>query len=223
MFEHDFVGFSADAGLFIASERCACGEIVVGIDPHTAGVYAAGYFEGGIDILCEDCSAQTVYTVIGKGDDFIGSLEFLDDYYRSEDFFLADSGSVLVGNEDGRFHEIAFVAAVFGVSFTACDKLGSFIKADLYIFQYFILLGFVNLGTQLGFRIRRITNFYSFEGSFQGVSGIHQRFLPVRRGGSLREADLALVEEDALACAVYPVSDLHHRIRYWQICRPVRG
>ena len=201
MFEHDLVRFTTDAGLLVAAKRCACRQIVVGIHPHTARADTACDLHGCIDILGEYRAAEAVHAVIGQRDDFVSGLEFL--YYddRSEDFFLAHAAVRLVSDKDGWFHEIALVAAVCRIAFAARHEGRALFDADLDVIQDFILLGFVDLRTELGRWIRRIADLDRFEGRFQVFQEfIEDAFLHEEtRAGA---ADLSLIEEDALAGTV---------------------
>ena len=195
------MGFSADAGLFVAAEWCACREVVVGVDPHTSGAYSTCYFQSGVDVLAEYCAAEAVYAVVCQSNDFVSCLEFLYNDNWSKDFFLAYAAVIVSCDQDSRFHEEAFVAAVFGVAFAAGYEGCAFFEADLDVTEDFILLCFVDLSAQLGGRIGRVAYFDAFEGCFQMFDEfIENAFLNEEAGACA--AYLALVEEDAFACAV---------------------
>lgn len=196
VFEDHLVGFTADAGFLVAAERCACRNGVVGVDPYTAGVYAAGYLHSRVQAAGEDAAAKAVFAVVGKSNDFVSGLEFLDDADWSEDFFLAYAERVLVAFENGRADEEAFVAAVFGITLTAGNEVAAFFLAKFYIFQDFFHLALVDDSAELGVRICRIADLYCFEGSFQAAyEFVVDAFLNEYTGACA--ADLALVEEDA--------------------------
>ena len=106
-----------------------------------------------------------------------------------------------MADEDGWFHEKAFITAIFGVAFAACHKFCPFFHADFDIVQDFFLLGTINLGAQLGIRVCRIPDPDMFKGVFQVADKfIKDAFLDKETGTGT--ADLALIEEDALAGTV---------------------
>ena len=63
------MGLPADAGVFVAAEGGAGGDLVVCIDPHTAGLDVPGHPEGTIQVLGQDSAAQ----LQGSGDQAIRS------------------------------------------------------------------------------------------------------------------------------------------------------
>ena len=192
VFEDHLMGFTADTGLLVATERCASRNGIVGVDPYTAGVYAAGYLHCSVQAACEDAAAKAVFAVVSKSNDFVSGLEFLDDADWSEDFFLAYTERILVAFENGRTNEEAFVAAVVCVTFSAGNEVAAFFLAEFYIFQNFFHLALVDDSAELGIWIGRIADLDGFEGSFQTTyEFIIDAFLYEDTGACA--ADLALV------------------------------
>ena len=170
MFQKDLMGFPANTGFFVAAKRSAGGQVVIGVDPHASRADGTGYFKGRINVLCKDGTAKTVFTGICKVNHFVKGLEFLDDNNRSKDFFLADAAVVGMADKDGWFHKKALIAAIFSVAFAACHKLCPFFHADFDVVQDLFLLGTVNLGAQLGVRVRRVPDPDMFKVSFRWLT-----------------------------------------------------
>ena len=54
--QHHLVGLAAHAGSLIAAERSALGNLVIGVDPHTACLDTACHTDGTVDITGPDLS-----------------------------------------------------------------------------------------------------------------------------------------------------------------------
>lgn len=133
MLQNHFVGLAADAGFFVAAKRRAFRNLVVCIDPHTAGLDAAGDADGAVDVPGPDGAAQAVGVVVGHADDLVLILEFDDTGHGPEDLFLGHAHIVGDVRQQGGAHEAALGQLAVGDSLAATDDPGALLFSDFDI------------------------------------------------------------------------------------------
>src|SRR5476649_2191577 len=64
--EHHFVGFTADAGLFVTTERGMRRVQVIAVGPHATGLDRPPHAVGTVDVAGPETSAQAKLAVVGN-------------------------------------------------------------------------------------------------------------------------------------------------------------
>ena len=86
--EGHFVGFAADAGLFVAAEGGVGGVHVVAVGPDAAGFDAAADAVGAGAVAAPDAGAQAEVGVVCDGDGFVFFLKGCERFHWPNYLFL---------------------------------------------------------------------------------------------------------------------------------------
>lgn len=85
-------------------------KLVVAVDPNGTSLELVRDVNGTRDVAREDCSGQTVDSVVGLADQILLVVELDDDNDWAEDLFISNLSAFLDIGEDGRLDEVAFVS-----------------------------------------------------------------------------------------------------------------
>src|SRR5947209_4210564 len=83
------------AALFVATERCGCVELVVGVDPDNAGFEQSSHLVGFLEVARPDTGRQAVDRFVGTSGHFLYILEW-QGYYDGTKNLLTGNGHVVV-------------------------------------------------------------------------------------------------------------------------------
>lgn len=85
-------------------------KLVVAVDPDGTSLELVRNINGARNVAREDCSGQTVDSVVGLTNQVLLIVELDDDNDWAENLFISNLGAFLDIGEDGRLDEVAFVS-----------------------------------------------------------------------------------------------------------------
>ncbi len=188
------MGFAADAGLLVATERGMRRVQVIAVGPDATGLDATTHAVSAVDVAGPDAGTQAELGVVGDCQGFGFILEGRHANHRPEDLFLEHT-HLVVTLDQGRLHVITGGQATFELlGSTAGEDLRAFLLSDLHVGEDLVELLLGCLGADHGVGIQRIATLDRLDLLHHHFhEGLEDRFLNqcARRAG----ADLTLVEE----------------------------
>merc|ERR1712000_794832 len=91
VFQSHFVGFTADTGFLVTTERCVCRVHVVAVGPYTTGLDVATHAVSTVHVAGPYTGAQTEFGIVSNSQSFCFVFEGGYRDNRAKDLFLEDT------------------------------------------------------------------------------------------------------------------------------------
>ena len=194
--KHHLMRFATDAGLLVAAKRRVSRQFIVSVDPHTSGTNASRHTQGTIDIARPHGAAETIFGVVGHGNNLFFRTELDHHGDRPEDFILRDRHIVGDVTEKRRLHEgTVFKTGHLG-SFAAHQNRCSFLLGRFNPAENLFELTLVDLRAHLGLHVHRI----AYLDGLKGFDKLSDEFVIdtfLHKNAGTGAAHLTLVKENA--------------------------
>src|SRR5690606_33136203 len=157
--QRHLVGFPANPGFLVTTERGVGRISVVAVHPDPTGLVVAAHAVGQVGVSGPDTGAQTKLGVVGNRQRFFLGLVSGNAHHRANDFFL-ENPHLVVALEQGWLDVEAVVELTFQVlTITAGQYNRAFLATDFHVRHDLVELFPGRLGAYLDVGIQRVTTF----------------------------------------------------------------